>query len=66
MCCPTTARAPAPATPAPAIDRNQIGAALEPLREVMLALGQEQVNRRWAEYEEMATRGAERFAPDQK
>ena len=32
----------APATPGPAIDRNQIGAALEPLREVMTALGQEQ------------------------
>ena len=31
-----------PATPAPAVDRNQIGAALEPLREVMTALGQEQ------------------------
>ncbi|MGV8908681.1 MAG: pyruvate:ferredoxin (flavodoxin) oxidoreductase [Propionicimonas sp.] len=30
--------------------------------ERLLALGQEQVNRRWAEYEEMATRGAERFA----
>ena len=30
--------------------------------EQLLTLGQEQVNRRWAEYEEMATRGAERFA----
>ncbi|PFG17981.1 pyruvate-ferredoxin/flavodoxin oxidoreductase [Propionicimonas paludicola] len=30
--------------------------------EKLLELGQEQVNRRWAEYEEMATRGAERFA----
>jgi pyruvate-ferredoxin/flavodoxin oxidoreductase len=30
--------------------------------EHLLELGQEQVNRRWAEYEEMATRGAERFA----
>ncbi|MGC3995304.1 MAG: pyruvate:ferredoxin (flavodoxin) oxidoreductase [Propionicimonas sp.] len=30
--------------------------------ERLLDLGQEQVNRRWAEYEEMATRGAERFA----
>jgi pyruvate-ferredoxin/flavodoxin oxidoreductase len=30
--------------------------------ERLLALGQEQVNRRWAEYEEMATRGADRFA----
>ncbi len=30
--------------------------------ERLLELGQEQVNRRWAEYEEMATRGAERFA----
>jgi len=30
--------------------------------ERLLALGQEAVNRRWAEYEEMATRGAERFA----
>ncbi|MCA0294777.1 MAG: pyruvate:ferredoxin (flavodoxin) oxidoreductase [Actinobacteria bacterium] len=30
--------------------------------EQLLAMGQEQVNRRWAEYEEMATRGAERFA----
>ncbi|MFN8137096.1 MAG: pyruvate:ferredoxin (flavodoxin) oxidoreductase [Propionicimonas sp.] len=29
--------------------------------ERLLELGQEQVNRRWAEYEEMATRGAERF-----
>ena len=30
--------------------------------ERLLALGQEQVLRRWEEYEEMATRGAERFA----
>ncbi len=30
--------------------------------EQLLTLGQDQVNRRWAEYEEMATRGAERFA----
>jgi pyruvate-ferredoxin/flavodoxin oxidoreductase len=30
--------------------------------ERMLELGQEAVNRRWAEYEEMATRGADRFA----
>jgi pyruvate-ferredoxin/flavodoxin oxidoreductase len=30
--------------------------------ERLLELGQEQVNRRWAEYEEMATRGADRFA----
>jgi len=30
--------------------------------ERLLALGQEQVNRRWAEYEEMATRSADRFA----
>ncbi len=30
--------------------------------ERLLELGQEQVDRRWAEYEEMATRGAERFA----
>ena len=30
--------------------------------ERLLELGQEQVNRRWAEYEEMATRGPERFA----
>ena len=30
--------------------------------ETMLELGQEAVNRRWAEYEEMATRGADRFA----
>ncbi|HEX5334851.1 MAG TPA: 4Fe-4S binding protein, partial [Propionicimonas sp.] len=30
--------------------------------ERLLALGQEAVNRRWAEYEEMATRGADRFA----
>ena len=30
--------------------------------ERLLELGQQQVNRRWAEYEEMATRGAERFA----
>ena len=30
--------------------------------ERLLELGQEQVTRRWAEYEEMATRGAERFA----
>ncbi len=29
-----------------------------------LEFGQEAVNRRWAEYEEMATRGAERFAAD--
>jgi pyruvate-ferredoxin/flavodoxin oxidoreductase len=29
--------------------------------ERLLALGQEQVNRRWAEYEEMATRSADRF-----
>lgn len=29
-----------------------------------LELGQDAVNRRWAEYEEMATRGAERFAAD--
>ncbi|MFZ1412816.1 MAG: pyruvate:ferredoxin (flavodoxin) oxidoreductase [Micropruina sp.] len=32
--------------------------------ERMLVLGQEQVNRRWAEYEEMAGRGAETFAVD--
>ena len=32
--------------------------------ERMLEYGQEQVNRRWAEYEEMAMRGAERFAAD--
>lgn len=32
----------APATPGSGIDRHQIGAALEPLREVMTALGQEQ------------------------
>lgn len=30
--------------------------------ERMLELGQDAVNRRWAEYEEMATRGADRFA----
>ena len=30
--------------------------------ERLLELGQEQVTRRWAEYEEMATRGADRFA----
>ncbi len=30
--------------------------------ERLLNLGQEQVTRRWAEYEEMATRGPERFA----
>ncbi|HEY3544464.1 MAG TPA: 4Fe-4S binding protein, partial [Propionicimonas sp.] len=30
--------------------------------ERLLAMGQEAVNRRWAEYEEMATRGADRFA----
>ena len=29
-----------------------------------LEFGQDAVNRRWAEYEEMATRGAERFAAD--
>ncbi len=29
-----------------------------------LEFGQDQVNRRWQEYEEMATRGADRFAPD--
>ena len=29
-----------------------------------LEFGQDAVNRRWAEYEEMATRGADRFAPD--
>ncbi|MGC4152946.1 MAG: pyruvate:ferredoxin (flavodoxin) oxidoreductase [Propionicimonas sp.] len=32
--------------------------------ERFLEFGQEAVNRRWAEYEEMATRGAERFAAD--
>ncbi len=32
--------------------------------ERLLELGQEQVNRRWAEYEEMATRKAEEFAAD--
>ncbi len=32
--------------------------------ERMLEYGQEQVNRRWAEYEEMATRSADRFAAD--
>ena len=32
--------------------------------ERLLGLGQEAVNRRWAEYEEMAMRGAERFAKD--
>ncbi len=32
--------------------------------ERLLELGQEQVNRRWAEYEEMATRSADRFAAD--
>ncbi len=30
--------------------------------EHLLTIGQEQVSRRWAEYEEMATRGPERFA----
>jgi pyruvate-ferredoxin/flavodoxin oxidoreductase len=32
--------------------------------ERLLEFGQEAVNRRWAEYEEMATRGADRFAVD--
>ena len=32
--------------------------------ERLLTLAQDQVNRRWAEYEEMATRGAEAFAAD--
>ena len=32
--------------------------------ERFLEFGQDAVNRRWAEYEEMATRGAERFAAD--
>ena len=32
--------------------------------ERFLEFGQDQVNRRWQEYEEMATRGAERFAAD--
>ncbi|HMR49910.1 MAG TPA: pyruvate:ferredoxin (flavodoxin) oxidoreductase [Arachnia sp.] len=30
----------------------------------LLELGQAQVDRRWQEYEELATRGAERFTPD--
>ncbi|MDF1488259.1 pyruvate:ferredoxin (flavodoxin) oxidoreductase [Tessaracoccus caeni] len=30
----------------------------------LLTLGQAQVDRRWREYEELATRGAERFTPD--
>lgn len=32
--------------------------------ERLLSLAQDQVNRRWAEYEELATRGAEAFAAD--
>ena len=32
--------------------------------ERMLEHGQEQVNRRWQEYEEMAMRSADRFAAD--
>lgn len=33
-----------------------------PEAERLLALAQEEVNRRWATYEEMASQGAERFA----
>lgn len=32
--------------------------------ERLIELAQAQVNRKWAEYEELATRGAERFAAD--
>ncbi|HMS36070.1 MAG TPA: hypothetical protein PKA93_02820, partial [Arachnia sp.] len=32
----------------------------------LIKLAQDQVDRRWAEYEELATRGADRFAADAK
>jgi pyruvate-ferredoxin/flavodoxin oxidoreductase len=44
--------------------RHRILAQADPAdAERLLGLAQQEVNRRWATYEEMATQGAERFPP---